>query len=449
MYNDTILYIVFRNISREGGFFMLSVGDNYQVTIKDTNIFGNGFCVIDDTSVFVEGALSGEICDIEITSFHSYYAYAKIKKLIKASCERVTPKCKHYNDCGGCSFLHTSQEFENEVKKHYVKHAFQAQGIAASVENVQCFNQEYYRNKIVLFYNGNDFGYMQGESNTIVPHESCLLNEDIFDQIAKETSRILKGSTLRALYMRKSSDEIPQIMVCPIFKRDEDLSSYVSEITKTFPQIKTVLYSVSKENNLLLEKLSFNIVYGKGYIYDTICGLKFRISPESFYQVNHECAEKLYEKAISLAQLEKNSICADLFCGTGTIGIISAKKSGATVYGVEIVERAVEDAKYNAKLNEVENIFFEAKDASKFDKKIDVAIIDPPRKGCTKLMLQTLLRLNPKRIVYVSCNVNTQARDLKSLLQCYEISSPVYPFNLFPKTSHVESIVCLERKLND
>ena len=130
---------------------MLSVGDNYQVTIKDTNIFGNGFCVIDDTSVFVEGALSGEICDIEITSFHSYYAYAKIKKLIKASCERVTPKCKHYNDCGGCSFLHTSQEFENEVKKHYVKHAFQAQGIVASVENVQCFNQEYYRNKIVLF----------------------------------------------------------------------------------------------------------------------------------------------------------------------------------------------------------------------------------------------------------------------------------------------------------
>ena len=189
------------------------------------------------------------------------------------------------------------------------------------------------------------------------------------------------------------------------------------------------------------------MIYGDGYITDTLCGLNFRISPESFYQVNHTSTEMLYEKAIELAALSKDDSCADLFCGTGTIGIISANKTGAEVYGVEIIEKAVEDAKFNARANNVKNAHFKATDASKFDKYVDVCIIDPPRKGCSTFMLDTLKRLKPKKIVYVSCNTDTMVRDIKSLSDEYEISAPVSIFNLFPRTSHVECIVVLTRLL--
>ena len=174
--------------------------------------------------------------------------------------------------------------------------------------------------------------------------------------------------------------------------------------------------------------------------------MNFRISPSSFYQVNHKCAEQLYNKAIELIDLKTNEACADLFCGTGTIGILCAKNTGATVYGVEIVESSIKDAKYNAKLNGVNNASFEANDAKNFNKPVDACIIDPPRKGCSSFMLETLLRLKPKKIVYVSCNADTLARDLKSLLGEYQITSPLYPFNMFPRTSHVESVVRLTRK---
>ena len=174
--------------------------------------------------------------------------------------------------------------------------------------------------------------------------------------------------------------------------------------------------------------------------------MKFRISPSSFYQVNPACAELLYNKTIELADLTDSDTCADLFCGTGTIGLICAKKTGANVYGVEINEDAVKDAKFNAKLNDISNISFESTDAKNFNKNVDVCIVDPPRKGCSQFMIETLLRLKPKRIVYVSCNADTLMRDLKALQNEYNIASPLYPFNMFPKTSHVENVICLNHK---
>ena len=302
-----------------------------------------------------------------------------------------------------------------------------------------------YRNKVVLFFDGNSFGYMEKASNKIVPHSSCLLNDDIFDEIADFTAKELKGTSLRALYLRRSSHKDLEIMVCPIFYKPIDMLSYVSRLVEKFPSVKTVLYSISKDKDLALENVKYKVIYGDGYIKDRLCGLSFRISPESFYQVNHSCAERLYEKAIELANLDSSSICADLFCGTGTIGIISANKTGATVYGVEIVEKAILDARHNAKINRIKNVYFEAMDASKFDKKVDVCIIDPPRKGCSPFMLDTLKRLNPQRIVYVSCNADTMVRDIKALSGEYKIATPVSIFNLFPRTSHVESVVCLSR----
>lgn len=422
---------------------MLSLGQRYRVTIEDTNIFANGVCHIDDMVVFVKGAITGEICEVEITKMFPRYAYARCISIIEKSPNRVIPSCLCYENCGGCSFSHISQEFENEIKQNYVKSAFSKQHIEAEFEKTVCPVSIDYRNKVVLYFDGERFGYMSEGTHRVVPHDSCLLNDGVFDKIARFTANELKDTPLRALYLRKTSKEDSEIMVCPIFFKAIDMLSYVSSLVAKFPNIKTVLYAVNNDKDFALENVKFKVIYGDGYIIDNLCGLSFRISPESFYQVNHTAAELLYEKAIDLACLNETSTCADLFCGTGTIGIIAASKTGATVYGVEIVEKAVADAKYNAKANNVNNAHIEAMDASKFDKKVDVCIIDPPRKGCSPFMLDTLKRLNPERIVYVSCNTDTMVRDIKELSNNYKISSPVSIFNLFPRTSHVETIVCL------
>ncbi len=424
---------------------MVKINDIFTVKIEDTNIFANGVCHIDGMVVFVEKALMGEECEIEITDVRQKFAYAKKTKINIPSKNRVEPACPAFNECGGCSFLHCNIDAENQVKENYAHSIFQKNGVDIEIEKISAPVSEKYRNKVVFFVENGKYGYVASGTKELVEHTKCLLNDDIFDDIAKYTVEFYKNSSLRAIYLRKSFVN-GEIMVCPIFRCETDVIKYATNLLSQFDNIKTVLYSVCNDKDFALENVKFKTIYGDGYITDELHGSKFRISPSSFYQVNHECAETLYEKAIELANLTPNDTCADLFCGTGTIGIICAKKTGATVYGVEINEDAVKDAKYNAKLNGIANISFEATDAKNLKKAVDVAIIDPPRKGCSPLMLETLLRLKPKRIVYVSCNAETLARDLKTLLNDYSIASPLYLFNMFPRTSHVESVVCLTRK---
>lgn len=423
---------------------MVKIGDRYTVTIEDVNIFANGVCHIDGLVVFVKGALTGEQCVIEITELHSKFAYATIVELLKKSSARTIPLCDSYGKCGGCSLLHTEACKENEIKENYLKAIIKKNSLGINIEKIATPVCEKYRNKVVFHYKNGKHGYMAEGTNNVATHSTCALNDDIFDEIAKLTGEQF-GSRIRALYIRKSSDN-SEIMVCPIFYESTDMLGYVSLLVSKYQNVKTVLYSIYKDKDFALEKAKFKVIYGDGYITDILCGLKFRISPSSFYQVNPVCAEMLYEKAIELANLTQCDTCADLFCGTGTIGLICAKKTGATVYGVEINEDAVKDAKFNAKLNGISNITFTATDAKNFNKKVDVCIVDPPRKGCSKFMIDTLLRLKPKRIVYVSCNADTLVRDIKALQNDYNVASPLYPFNMFPRTSHVESVVCLMRK---
>lgn len=439
-----IYYNIFIVVLQGSSKNMVKINDIYTVEITDTNIFGNGICHIDGFVVFVCGALAGERCEIKITDARKNFAYAEVISFISKSKERVVPTCPVYSMCGGCSLLHTSIEKENEIKENYLNSIFKKNGIDMNIEKITTPVYEKYRNKVVFYYKNGKHGYMANGTNDVVLHSKCTLNEDAFDEIATLTGNHF-GDKIRALYIRKSS-ELNEIMVCPVLREGVDMLGYVSTLVLEYPSVKTVLCSVYKEKDFALEKAKFKVVYGDGYITDTLCGLSFRISPSSFYQVNPICAEKLYEKAIELASLSENDTCADLFCGTGTIGIICAKKTGATVYGVEINEDAIKDAKFNAKLNGIKNVSFEATDAKNFNKSVDVAIIDPPRKGCMPIMLETLLRLKPKRIVYVSCNAETLARDLKTLLNEYQIASPLYPYNMFPRTSHVESVICLTQK---
>ncbi len=425
---------------------MVNQNEIYTVEIEDTNIFANGVCHIDSFVVFVEGALKGEKCKIQITKVYPRYAYAKCVEILENNENRITPVCDKYGICGGCSFLHTSISFENKTKESFVKSVFNKNKINADFEEISCPVSQKYRNKVVLFYNGQSFGYNEKSTTNIVEHTSCLLNDEIFDDIANFTAIELKNTPLRALYLRKNRSNT-EIMVCPVFYKNTDIFKYTGLLVNKFPNVKTVLVAELKDKDFAIEKLTFKTVYGDGYITDTLCGLNFKISPKSFYQVNPDCAELLYEKAIELLNPQPNEQIADLFCGTGTMGIITAKRTNCKVYGIEIEPSAVKDAKKNAKLNGVTNIEFKVEDASKFDKQIDSCIIDPPRKGCSKFMLDTLLRLKPQKIVYVSCNPDTMCNDLKELLNYYKISSPVFTYNQFPKTTHIEAVLCLTRLL--
>ena len=425
---------------------MLKEGQKCTIKCEEMNNFGNVVCKIDGLVVFVNGAVSGDTVEAEIKKITSNYAVAETTKILAYSPYRITPPCTVYDRCGGCVFSMVNIAKENEIKAEYVKGTLKKFGIDAEVDKAICPVHDFYRNKVVLFFANGRFGYMERASNRVVPHKACPLNDGIFDDIARFTAKEIDDNKLRALYLRKSSEEDGEIMVAPIFSKPTDIKHYAKKLKNEFPRVSTVLSGHIYSKDFAIELCEFEAVRGDGYIKDTICGLEFEISPKSFYQVNHACATELYEKTISYLDVDENAKVADLFCGTGTIGMIVAKRTGAKVYGVEIEPSAVEDAKRNAKNNGVENIEFFEGDAKDFDKKVDACIIDPPRKGCSDFMIDTLLRLNPKKIVYVSCNPDTMARDLKKLTKKYKIKEPISVFNMFPKTGHVESVVCLTRE---
>ncbi len=425
---------------------MLKEKQKYTLICEEMNNFGNAVCRIDGMVVFVNGAVSGDTVEAEITKITSSYAIAEAKKLISPSPYRIAPECSAFGECGGCAFGAVHIDKENAIKENYVKGTMRKFGIDAEIDKIVCPASAPYRNKVILFYNDGAFGYMEKSSNRVVAHKRCPLNDKIFDDIATFTLSEIDTTYLRALFIRKADGDEGDIMVCPIFRKATDIKHYARKLRTEFPRVKSVLCGIVAGRDFVLEACKFKNVLGDGYIEDELCSLKFKISPKSFYQVNHKCAEALYEKAISYLDAHEDSTVADLFCGTGTIGLIVAKRTGAMTYGVEIEHDAVLDAKRNARLNEVTNIEFFEGDAKDFDKRVDACIIDPPRKGCSDFAIETLLRLSPKKIVYISCNPDTLARDLKKLSKKYQITTPITPYNMFPRTSHVESVVCLTRK---
>ncbi|MBO5212964.1 MAG: 23S rRNA (uracil(1939)-C(5))-methyltransferase RlmD [Clostridia bacterium] len=425
---------------------MLTQNEKYTVTLEEMNNLGNALCHINGMVVFVFGGVRGDIAEIEITKVYPKYALAKIVKINTPSPIRINREC-NATDCGGCAFLDVDIDEENRIKQEYVKSVLKKSRIEAEVDSVVCPVEKKYRNKVVLFWNGERFGYKKQKSNDVIPHQSCILNDEIFDRIVRFTEQNIENKRhLVALFLRKTHGDEPKITVSPIFSRETDVLTYAAKIVNEFPCITGVLLGISKEKEFALEKCNFKTVYGEKKLRDMLCSLSFEISPKAFYQVNHECAELLYEKAIELAQADENRKVADLFCGTGTIGIILASRTGAHVIGVEIEPSAVADAKRNAQINKIKNIEFYEGDAKNFEGSVDICIVDPPRKGLSAFMTETLLRLNPERIVYVSCNPDTLARDISILSQKYNVSSKIYPFNMFPRTAHVETIVCLRKQ---
>lgn len=441
--------------------------DELIVDIIDYGANGEGIAKINGYTTFVLGALKGEKCKIHILKVLKTHAFAKVIQIIEKSSKRVEPDCSTFNKCGGCDLRHIAYSETLKIKQE------EAQNLVNKMlknkvkvnETVGMEDPTFYRNKAIYpVTQDKKVGIFAKRSHNIIPINECKIQTKISQEISKYILDNWKDSIyeeetgkglLRNIMVREGfkTDEIMLVLVQNgeknVFETNSKLK--IENVIKEFPKIKTIVINVNTEKtNVVLSRKNI-IVYGDGTITDRLGDYEFKISPNSFYQVNPIQTEKLYNLAIEGAKLKKDDILCDLYCGIGTIGIF-ASKYVKKVYGVEIVEEAIKDAKQNAEINNVDNIEFIQGDVEvAFNKMLDngvkpsVVIVDPPRKGLDSKTVQNLCDLKLDRLVYVSCNPATLMRDLQVLEDVYKIDS-ITPVDNFCYSSHIECVAVLEIK---
>lgn len=444
----------------------------YIVDIIDNGYEGEGIAKIDDFTIFIQGALKGEKCKILIMKVNKSFAYGKLLEIVSESENRKDEDCTTYKRCGGCSLRHIDYEYTLKMKKDMVQNL-----ITKTLKNelavnptIGMNNPYYYRNKL-QYPVGKDknnktvMGVFAKRTHEIIPVEDCLIQNREAQKVANEVLNIIREKNIPVYNEENQKGKIRHIIVkigvhtneimCILVTNEEkieDEQEIVNELINKFPNIKTIIKNVnSKNTNVILGNKNI-VLYGSGYIYDTLGEYRFKISPMAFYQTNPIQTKVLYQKAIEFADLKQDDILCDLYCGIGTIGIFASKYVNK-VYGIEIVEEAIESAKENARVNEVQNAEFMAGDVEKvFEKMLKeknvtptVIIVDPPRKGLDDATIETIKKLKVSRLVYVSCNPATMARDLKLLEEEYEVKE-IQPVDMFPFTSHVECVAVLQLK---
>ncbi len=431
---------------------------------------GKGIVKGEGITAFVDNIIVGEKAKVEIIYQSKNSTIGKVKDFIVKSEKRVTPKCKICNQCGGCAIQHMSYDAQLDFKRNHVKDCLNKIGhINVDVnETIGMDNPYEYRNKTQVPFKEKKgklkYGFYKEDSHDIIPFTHCLIQSNLADEILSCIKELMIKFKISAYDEDKRSGVIRHVLIRVGVHTNEAMvvlvtneinfhnrKMLVKEILKNFPSVKTIVQNINvRDTNVILGEKEF-ILFGKGYIEDSLLDVKFKISSKSFYQVNPMQTEVLYSKAIELANLNKNHVVLDAYCGIGTIGLL-ASKHVKHVVGVEIVKQAIIDAKNNAHLNNINNAEFICDDASKFmvdlaktNEKMDVVFLDPPRKGLDKPLIESLLKLKPETIVYISCNPSTLARDLASLKEDYDIKK-VQPVDMFPHTYHVETVVLLKRK---
>ena len=441
--------------------------DELIVDIIDYGADGEGIAKINGYTIFVLGALKGEKCKIHILKVLKTHAFAKVIQIIEKSDKRVEPDCSTFNKCGGCDLRHITYSETLKIKQEKVQNLVNKmlKNKVKVNETVGMENPTFYRNKAIYpVTQDKKVGIFAKRSHNIIPINECKIQTKISQEISKYILDNWKDSIydeetgkglLRNIMVREGfkTDEIMLVLVQNgeknVFETNSKLK--IENVIKEFSKIKTIVINVNTEKtNVVLSRKNI-IVYGDGTITDRLGDYEFKISPNSFYQVNPVQTEKLYNLAIKGAKLKKDDILCDLYCGIGTIGIF-ASKYVKKVYGVEIVEEAIKDAKQNAEINNVDNIEFIQGDVEvAFNKMLDngvkpsVVIVDPPRKGLDSKTVQNLCNLKLDRLVYVSCNPATLMRDLQVLEDVYKIDS-ITPVDNFCYSSHIECVAVLEIK---
>lgn len=444
--------------------------EKYVVDIIDNGFEGEGIAKINGLTVFVPGSIKGEKCEILIVKVLASHAYGKIVNIIEKSENRKESDCATYKRCGGCSLRHMTYESTLKLKRQVVQNLVN-KGLTKKVEVLETIGMENpynYRNKaqypVGLNSEGQpEVGVFAQRTHTIIPIQTCLIQTEISQKIAKTILNFVKEKNIQVyneenqkgllrhivIKVGKYTNQVMCILVVNDSKFNQE-QELVKLLCEKYPEIKTIVKNINNKNtNVILGKENINL-YGNGYIEDKLGEYIFKISPMSFYQVNPVQAEILYTTAIDQANLDRNDILFDLYCGIGTIGIFASKYVNK-VYGIEIVPQAIEDAKENAKINDVKNIEFICGDVEvAFDELINkekivpsAIIVDPPRKGLDNKTVENIAKIKPAKLVYISCNPATMVRDLAKLENIYNIKA-IQPVDMFPWTNGVESITILE-----
>ena len=449
---------------------MLTKNEIYEAVITDYTAEGQGIAHIEGCAVFIPNAIAGERVRVRIEKAQKTWAAGKITEILEKSPHRVNRECPVAKLCGGCDFWHMDYEEETRLKAERVKTCLNRMA-GEQLEEMPilaaptCFG---YRNKAQYpvaqkkgrayagFFRAGTHQVVENDRCYILPEETDAVKDAVMDYVSQYRvtayDEVAHKGLLRHIYVRRGAVS-GEILVCLVINgekipRPEELIRRLEKI----PGFATLVLSVNtkKGNAVLGDK--FITLSGKGYIEDTLCGLTFRLSPRSFYQVNHHQAQRLYQAAIELAGITKEDLVLDLYCGVGTITLAMASAAGKVI-GVEVIHQAVEDARDNARRNGIENAEFLCADAGaaaleleKQGIRPDVVVVDPPRKGLSADAIEAMHRMNPRRIVYVSCDPATLARDVALLKQHDYRLQTAMAADLFPRCAHVESIVCLSRK---
>lgn len=447
----------------------LKKNNEYKVMITDITAEGSGVCRIDGYAVFVPDTAVGDECIIKLIKLTKSYGYGKLVEITIPSGQRVKPDCEVFSKCGGCVFRHIDYSSELKIKQKIVADAFKRIG-GFDIETEEIIGSKSidgYRNKAQYPVSGFGkelvSGFYARHSHRIIGNGYCPLQPQIFAMIHSEIIGLLQQygisgydektakGTVRHIYIRygKNTNEIMVcFVVCSYSKKLNEISKKLCE---KYSDIKSVIANINNKNTNVILGDKFITLCGNDSITDILCDTNFTLSPDSFYQVNHDQAEVLYNVAYKYAKLDKNTTLLDLYCGAGTIGLSAAKKV-KNVIGVEIVKSAIENAKRNAEQNFIDNAQFICSDSGTAAQKLaaqnmkpDVIIVDPPRKGIDENVIDAIVTMQPKRLVMVSCNPSTAARDCKLLNEKGYMPVGITPVDMFPRTAHVETVVLMSR----
>ena len=448
---------------------MLKKNDELVVEIER---FGGemGIAHLDGMTLFVQGALPGEKVLARAQRVEKTHAFLKTLQVMDPSSDRISPPCPYYEKCGGCVCQHMTYEASLQMKREKVRDALtRLGGLAIDVPPVIGMDDPWhYRNKTSLPVGGHpgapQIGFFAPRSHRIVDISACMIAKPESDQVLaifrcwmekfkiapyEEQSR---RGLIRHIMSRVSRDGKVMAVVVATQNSLPHERELIAMLRAGIPSLVSLYLNVNKRGDNVILGLENRLLYGQERLDDTLCGLKFSIFPLSFFQINPIQTEKLYQTALDFADLSGNELVADLYCGAGTISLMLARKA-KQVIGIEVVPEAIEDAKKNAIVNDVHNAEFYAAAAEDLLPQMvekglrpDVVVLDPPRKGCEEKVLSIIAKVGPRRVVYVSCDVATQARDAKFLCQHGYQAEKCQSVDMFCHTGHVETVVLMSRK---
>ena len=442
--------------------------DILDIVFEDLTHEGSGVAKVEGYPLFIPNGLPGEKAKVKVVKTNKNFGFGRLLELQEKSPYRVEAPCPIYKECGGCQLQHLNYEGQLLVKHKHVQDVLERIGKIDAVVHPTIGMKEpwRYRNKAQVPIGEQEGGliggFYQQRSHQIINMEACLIQQEENDDVVRKVKEICQKYGVKAYNEERHKGELRHIMVrrglvtgemmIVLITRTNEITNknkVVDEIATEISGLKSIIHNVNnKKTNVIMGDIT-NVLWGQETITDYIGDVKFAISARSFYQVNPEQTKVLYDKALEYANLQGEENVIDAYCGIGTISLFLAKKA-KKVFGVEIVPQAIEDAGKNALLNDIYNVDFAVGKAEevipnwyKEGNTADVLVVDPPRKGCDEALLQTIIDMKPKKVVYVSCNPATLARDLRVLEDGGYKTLEVQPVDMFPQTMHVEAVAQL------